>query len=87
MDSSRSYKVLLEHRDATISSLHLKDLLKDERRSQELSFEHGGIFVDFSRQNATLETVKVRRREPLICCRFEFSHIKMIITAFIGPCT
>lgn len=60
MDSCTSYERLSEHRDRSISSLHLKDLLQDADRSKELTFEHDGVYVDFSRQNATAETVKVR---------------------------
>ena len=40
---------------------HLKDLLQDEARTDAMIREAGGVYMDFSRQNATPDTVKVRR--------------------------
>lgn len=37
----------------------LKDLLQDEARTDALIREAGGVYMDFSRQNATPDTVKV----------------------------
>lgn len=56
MDAAPSYPKLLEHAK---SLPHLKQLLENERRTDALSFEHGGIFVDLSRQNATRETFEL----------------------------
>ena len=41
---------------------HLKDLLQDDARTEAMIREFNGIYLDFSRQNATPETVKVRRQ-------------------------
>lgn len=38
---------------------HLKDLLADDVRNQGMVREFNGIYLDFSRQNATPETLKV----------------------------
>lgn len=37
----------------------LKDLLQDEARTDALIRDSGGVYMDFSRQNATPDTVKV----------------------------
>ena len=41
---------------------HLKDLLEDDARSQAMAKEADGVYLDFARQNATPETLKVRVR-------------------------
>lgn len=78
MEDCKTFKLLSEHRDTTISSLHLKDLLSDEDRSKALTFQHDGVYVDFSRQNATSETVKVRWWVHLIQMR-GYQLIEMLI--------
>ncbi|KDO30887.1 glucose-6-phosphate isomerase [Saprolegnia parasitica CBS 223.65] len=47
---------LAAHADA-IKATHLRTLLKDEGRNAALLAEHNGITLDYSRQNATLETM------------------------------
>lgn len=42
-----------------IEKVHLKDLLQDEGRTDELSMESDGVYADFSRQRVTSESVKV----------------------------
>lgn len=42
-----------------IEKVHLKDLLQDADRTEELSMESDGVYADFSRQRVTPETVKV----------------------------
>ena len=42
-----------------IEKVHLKDLLQDEARTDELSMESDGVYADFSRQRVTSETVQV----------------------------
>lgn len=39
---------------------HLKDLLADQKRCESLIKEDLGLYVDFSRQRMTQETIKVR---------------------------
>ena len=39
---------------------HLRDLLQDDARTDAMVLEHNGVYLDFSRQNATQETLKVR---------------------------
>lgn len=55
---TNEWKSLVDHANF-IQGTHLKDLLQDETRTQAMIKEHDGIYVDFSRQNATKETVKV----------------------------
>eukprot|EP00543_Licmophora_paradoxa_P009483 CAMPEP_0202475924 /NCGR_PEP_ID=MMETSP1360-20130828/93155_1 /ASSEMBLY_ACC=CAM_ASM_000848 /TAXON_ID=515479 /ORGANISM="Licmophora paradoxa, Strain CCMP2313" /LENGTH=721 /DNA_ID=CAMNT_0049103105 /DNA_START=605 /DNA_END=2771 /DNA_ORIENTATION=- len=43
----------VEHIDST----HLRDLLQDKIRCDEMIAEHDGVYLDFSRQRATLETM------------------------------
>lgn len=38
---------------------HLRDLILDEDRAKHFSREHNGVFMDFSRQNVILPTMKV----------------------------
>ena len=52
---SPAWKSLTAHAKAT-ASLHLRDLLQDGKRSVAMRAAHGGIVLDFSRQNATAET-------------------------------
>ncbi len=52
--------------DARLPSIspcsHLKDLLQDDARTAAMVREAEGMYMDFSRQNATPETLKVRGR-------------------------
>ena len=56
---SSEWKALEAH-VGQIEATQLRDLLKDDARTDSLIREHNGIYVDFSRQNATQDTVKVR---------------------------
>jgi glucose-6-phosphate isomerase len=49
----------LEQHAGTVAPLHLRDLLRDEARCRSMTAEGEGILLDFSRQNATAETVKL----------------------------
>lgn len=42
-----------------VQQLHLKDLLLDEERTDQLIREHNGLYVDFSRQNMTENTLQL----------------------------
>ena len=42
-----------------VEKLHLKDLLLDEERTDHLIREHNGLYVDFSRQNMTENTLQL----------------------------
>jgi hypothetical protein len=49
---------------------HLKDLLADQARCEALTKEDLGLYIDFSRQRATQDTIKVRhvqQSEPDMC--------------------
>ncbi|HEX8200246.1 MAG TPA: glucose-6-phosphate isomerase [Isosphaeraceae bacterium] len=54
--TSPAWKALQEHARA-IAGLHLRDLLRDERRCRAMTAEHDGIILDYARQNATTETM------------------------------
>lgn len=54
--ASEVWKALHRHA-GQIHSLHLRSLLTDADRSLQMMCEHDGIMLDYSRQNATLETV------------------------------
>jgi hypothetical protein len=58
--SSQEWKSLASHAQE-VQRLHLKDLLSDEARTDAMTLEHNGIYFDFSRQNATPQTIKVRK--------------------------
>ncbi|KAL0028857.1 hypothetical protein WJX77_001267 [Trebouxia sp. C0004] len=57
---SHEWRALEEHL-GEVDKLHLRDLLTDETRCNELFFEHNGITCDFSRQRVTPKTVKLLR--------------------------
>ncbi|MEW4566525.1 glucose-6-phosphate isomerase [Tautonia sp. JC769] len=56
--ASTAWKTLSSHAEA-IASHHLRDLLNDPGRCRAMVAEAEGITLDFSRQNATAETVKL----------------------------
>jgi glucose-6-phosphate isomerase len=56
--ASQPWKALQEHAKA-IAGTHLRDLLKDEARSKAMTAEYHGIALDYSRQNATPETLRL----------------------------
>ena len=56
--SSSAWKSLTAHA-ASVQKLHLRDLLADAKRGAAMTAGHGGILLDYSRQNATAETTKL----------------------------
>ena len=50
------WKILEAHAEA-MKSLHLRDLMQDADRCSSLMAEFDGITMDFSRQNATADTI------------------------------
>lgn len=55
---SPEWMALREH-TKEIQKLHLKDLLIDEERTDQLIRDHNGLYVDFSRQNMTDTTLQL----------------------------
>jgi glucose-6-phosphate isomerase len=53
---SAPWRALAEHAKA-IAGTHLRDLLQDESRCRAMTAEADGILLDYSRQNATPETI------------------------------
>mmetsp|Transcript_3970 Transcript_3970/g.10396 ORF Transcript_3970/g.10396 Transcript_3970/m.10396 type:complete len:820 (+) Transcript_3970:304-2763(+) len=49
----------LEAHVAEIEEAHLRDLLQDEERSEAMFAEHDGVYLDYSRQRATSQTMKL----------------------------
>ena len=56
--SSPAWKALAGHVDA-IRATHLRALMQDGKRAAAMTTEHNGIVLDYSRQNATGETVRL----------------------------
>ncbi len=56
--STPAWKALQEHA-GSIAGTHLRTLLKDEDRCRAMTASHGSIVVDYSRQNATLDTMRL----------------------------
>jgi hypothetical protein len=50
---------------AALFCRHLKDLLADQARCEALTKEDLGLYIDFSRQRATQDTIKVRSMDGL----------------------
>lgn len=57
INDSAAWKRLQEHAALIKSSTHLRDLLQDEKRNEALRTEQRGVLLDFSRQNATTQTL------------------------------
>ncbi|XP_058778733.1 glucose-6-phosphate isomerase, cytosolic [Vicia villosa] len=55
ISDTEEWKELKDHAE-DIKKSHLRDLLSNEERSQSLTVEFDGILLDYSRQQATLET-------------------------------
>jgi len=56
VSNSDEWKILQEHKEE-IDETHLRDLLQDADRSGAMYAEHDGVYLDFSRQRATIETL------------------------------
>ncbi|KAL7503256.1 hypothetical protein ACHAXN_001071 [Cyclotella atomus] len=56
VSSTSEWRKLLRHAQH-IKSLHLRDLLQDPERCDAMWAEHDGVYYDYSRQQATLETM------------------------------
>lgn len=51
------WAALKDHKEQVVDHLHLRDLLKDEDRNEALVAEYDGIYLDYSRQRVTKETM------------------------------
>lgn len=49
----------LESHASEMKQLHLRDLLQDSSRSESLVLEESGIYMDFSRENVTTDTISM----------------------------
>lgn len=58
VSASPEWKRLQQHAKF-IQSTHLRDLLVDEERCEAMYAEHDGVYLDYSRQRANLETMKL----------------------------
>ena len=56
VSSSKEWKTLEKHVDY-IEQTHLRDLLQDEDRCDKMFAVHDGVYLDYSRQRITLETM------------------------------
>ena len=83
---SAEWKALVAHVDE-IKATHLKDLLQDDARNEALYREHNGISFDFSRQNATQDTVKVGRSQLTIYMPSleQISQTQTVVIYFFSP--
>ena len=57
VSSTPEWKKLQRHATETIKSLHLRDMLQDTERCNSMYATHDGVYYDYSRQQATLETM------------------------------
>jgi len=58
VSATPEWKRLQQHAKQ-IKATHLRDLLQDKERCDEMFAEHDGVYLDYSRQSATLETMKL----------------------------
>lgn len=59
VSSRPEWKALKSHKEQVIDNTHLRDLLKDNARNDSLVAEYDGVYLDYSRQRATQETMKL----------------------------
>ena len=59
VSNTKEWKRLQQHKDEEIENTHLRDLLNDKERSDAMFAEHDGVYLDYSRQRANLETLKL----------------------------
>jgi glucose-6-phosphate isomerase len=59
MDKAISWKKLQEHYDNEIKPQHLRELLKDEKRNDQLKIEWDNILFDYSHEKLTKETIDI----------------------------
>lgn len=57
ISDSPAWKRLQQHAETVAASTHLRQLLADDKRNEAMRTEQRGIYLDFSRQNATTETL------------------------------
>jgi len=57
VSSTPEWKRLQRHAVENIQSMHLRDMLQDTERCHSMYAEHDGVYFDYSRQQATLETM------------------------------
>ena len=57
ISSTSEWNALKEH-VKDIEKTHLRDLLKDYNRCENLTLEHDGVYVDYARQRVTEETME-----------------------------
>lgn len=58
VSNTPEWQLLQQHKE-TMEAQHLRDLLKDEKRSEAMFAEHDGVYLDYSRQRADLKTLKL----------------------------
>jgi hypothetical protein len=57
VSSTQEWRKLQRHAAQTIKSTHLRELLQDPVRCDAMFAEHDGVYLDYSRQRVTLETM------------------------------
>jgi len=61
VSSYPEWDALRAHKESAIDPTHLRDLMQDSERCDELFTEHDGVFLDYSRQRVTSETMRLLR--------------------------
>ena len=59
VSETKEWQALARHATEHIQRVHLRELMRDERRVQALRTEHDGVYLDFSRQRVTEETMRL----------------------------
>lgn len=59
VSATPEWKRLQKHHTKEIQQTHLRDLLQDEERCESMFAQHDGVYLDYSRQSATQETMKL----------------------------
>jgi glucose-6-phosphate isomerase len=59
VSNTQEWKKLEKHAEHISQNTHLRDLLQDETRCDAMFAEHDGVYLDYSRQRATQETMQL----------------------------
>lgn len=59
VSSLPEWRDLQAHKSAVIDPVHLRNLMEDDQRVTSLAAEYDGIFLDYSRQRVTKETMRL----------------------------
>jgi len=59
VSGSEEWNKLVQHKEESIDKMHLRDMLVDDERCDKMCVEYDGVYLDYSRQRTSLETMEL----------------------------